>query len=693
MSTRLDLYLHQSSVKYYTNTPSEEARVAQFESLYQRAKSWKEQQPQANPMMLDYYRRAYLAELNALNIDTGKESNRKMRKLKKLVYEMIESKIDNSIPLPKMVARYKSDKYLVDTTESFIKSEIDNLMAKYVNDAAERSTYIDGTTWFKVSWDSMSNSHEHNGSVKIELRTMDQVVPQPNIKNYKDLEYLFEITDVSLTRIYDLYGKLITPISEDASTIRVISCYYLNDNHIVGLFSWAEHSRQVICDEEDWQIRKIRKCKTCGAINPIENTCYNCGHTKFEYKNAEKEILEEDLVEIDNPYVEDEESTEDEQQMQQPQQDQQAQQPKVKVFATKSTEIPFYRLRQLPFVPRPAISSLDSIYGISEVKMILDEQDASNKLLTKAFDKGMKSGTILTKPDKIKIGDKDDTIKMISVRTAEEAQMIQAKQAMSDVSQDMILANTFYENARNTSGVTESYQGQKDTTATSGKAKQYAIAQTAGRIESLRIMKAAAFAGLYELVLKYLLAFSDEPRRFVKTLPNGEETELTWNKYMFLAKDKHGQIYYRDDFTFNTDPAATLSQDRALMWQETQDKFINGALGNAADPRTIELFWNMMSMYDYPLAKVALAGIKANSKHIPPELEQALMNNPELMQEVMQKLQDATDQRGGARPNSGPAGNGATHTANVERTNERNRSQNRVIPQSAQQSIQGGDVK
>ena len=32
-----------------------------------------------------------------------------------------------------------------------------------------------------------------------------------------------------------------------------------------------------------------------------------------------------------------------------------------------------------------------------------------------------------------------------------------------------------------------------------------------------------------------------------------------------------------------------------------------------------------------------------------------------------------TGGRGGARPNSGPDGNGATHAANVERTNERNR--------------------
>ena len=45
---------------------------------------------------------------------------------------------------------------------------------------------------------------------------------------------------------------------------------------------------------------------------------------------------------------------------------------------------------------------------------------------------------------------------------------------------------------------------------------------------------------------------------------------------------------------------------------------------------------------------------------------------------------EGTDQRGGARPNSGPEGNGATHSANVERTNERNRAANAQPVGSAQ---------
>ena len=397
----------------------------------------------------------------------------------------------------------------------------------------------------------------------------------------------------------------------------------------------------------------------------------------MRFEDARTEILDRDLMEVYNPYEAGESDDKANDRMQS------------RVFLSKGTEIPQYIVRQLPFVPRPAVSSINSIYGISEVFTLLDMQDAVNKILTKATDKTLKAGAVLTKPEKLKLNDKDETLKVLGVRTQEEAAMVQCKQVMSDTTQDMTMVSLLYDSARSSSGVTDSFQGKKDTTATSGKAKEYATVQTAGRIESLRVMKAATFAGLYELLLKYLLAFSDEPVSFVRTLPDGTQEELEWNKYMFLDKDKNGQIYYKDDFEFSTDPAATLTQNRVQMWQETQDKFINGALGNPADARTLELYWNIMDSFQYPLAKVVLAGIRENSQHLPQELEQALLNNPEAMQAAMAVIEQGTEQRGGARANSGPAGNGATHAANVERTNDRNRSTNKtaVVP-----SQQGGGL-
>lgn len=680
INDRLDLYLQMSVGPNYVNTEHENILVNKFSTLYSLAKSAQDNCEEANPTNLDKWRKAYKGTLNALTTD-GTISKRKSRQLRKMCYEMVESKIDNSIPMPKMKPRYKTDLPLVDITENYLKYEVDGIFSKFVNDRSERSTYIDGTSWYKVWWDSLSNTHCRSGDVKIDCCTVDQIVPQPGVQDYRQLEYIFERRDVSLSRLYDLYGRVITPIAQDTNVIEVISCYYLNSNRIVGLFMYAPHSLQVICNEESWQIRKLRTCTKCGTINPQGDICRLCGNTHFKYKDATEEILEDDLMEIYNPYEAGETEDEDEKDHY-----------VSRVFLSKGTTIPFYQVRQLPFIPRPAISSINSIYGMSEVQVVLDEQDAINKVLTKAVDKTLKSGSILTKPERMKLSNVDDTMKVLGVRTTEEAAMIQSKQIIADTSQDMAMASILYENGKTASGVTESFQGARDTTATSGKAKQYAAAMTAGRIESLRVMKTAAFAGLYELVLKFLLAFSDEPRKFVRILPDGSSKEECWNKYMFLDKDKYGNIYYRDDFQFDSDPASTLSQNRVQMWQETQDKFIQGAMGAPNDPRTLKLFWNIMDSLQYPLAKTVLAGITENEQHLPPEIEQAIMTNPQVLNTVIELLQGQGEQRGGARPNSGPVGDGTTHASAVEQTNERNRANNRDIVSTGQTMSPGGAV-
>lgn len=696
----IDWYLQWAMpLPAYVNTPEENTLVDKFATLYSMAFGAQQMNELANVENIKKWRKAYLGTLKALNRD-GSESERGGRQLRKIGYEFVESKIDNSIPSPKMTPKYKSDLPLVEVTENFLQYEIDNIFNKYLNDRSERATYIDGTSWYKIWWDSLDNSDTTSGNVKIDVKLADQIVPQPGILDWRKLEYIFELEQVSLSRIYQLTGRRITPISGDTSqkatepigsdnsTITMITCYYLNEDRIVGRFAWSQHSRQVIFNDHDWQIRRVRKCQKCGQIVPQNAKCPICGSKSFKYEPVNEEMLDEDLYQVYNPYEVGETDDENEK-------DHYA----TRLFATKGTKIPFYHLRQLPFVPRPAVSSINSIYGISEIFILLDMQDVVNKMYTKMTDKTMQSGAVLTKPKRLKINDTDEGIRQVDVNTIEEASMITTKQIAADTSQDITAAALLYDSARASSGVTESFQGSRDTTAVSGKAKEFAAAQSAGRIESLRVMKAAAFADVYELVLKYLLAFSDEPRKFVKVLPDGNVEEETWNKYMFLAKDKYGNIYYRDDFKFGSDPVATLSQNRVAMWQETQTQFMQGTLGDVSDPRTRELFWNIMEQQQYPLAKLVLAGIKDNVQHLPAEIEQLLLQNPNVLQMVMQQLQDAnlmagsgSGQQGGARPNSGPEGNGLSHEANVEVTNERNRAKNNQA-QFTGGSLTGGTIE
>lgn len=677
---RIDLYLQWKQGASYTNTPDEEYKLTKFHALYCMAKAARDSIKWANPENLVKWRKAYEGSLNALKQD-GTESTRRSRQLRKLMYEIVESKIDNSIPMAIMNPQHKRDTTTINVTEDYLKYEINRIYTKYINDRSERSTYIDGTTWYKVWWDSLDSTYENGGQVKVDVCTCDQIVPQPGVMDWRQLEYIFEIEQLSLARIYDLYGRIITPAASnqsvipaqqgDLSTITVINCYYLNDKRIVGKFSWAKDSMQVICDEEDWQIRKLRTCTKCGHIQNLGDTCAICGSKSFKYKNAEKEILEEDLYEIYNPY--DEGETDDESKKDQF---------SARLFATAGTEIPFYVVRQLPFIPRPAVSSMDTIYGISDVYMHLDMQDGINKMLTKAMNKALSSCTLITKPGRVKIDTTDEnSIKFANVKTYEEAEQVRNVPITADINQELAMISSLYDSAKSSSGITDSFQGKYDASATSGKAKQFQAIQTAGRIESLRVMKAAAFAGVYEMVLKYLLAFSDNRKTFVKVLPDGQTKEEVWSKYMFLAKSKDGQYYYRDDFSFSSDPAAVISPDRMTMWQETVNKFTLGMFGDVTNTNTLKSVWHILEQQGYPLANEAIAAIQDNERKLPPQIEQMLVEHPEVVQIAMQLLQEqesaksGSGQQGGARVGAGRDGNGFTHAANVKRTNVRNEAQ------------------
>lgn len=677
---RIDLYLQWQTGDRYVNTPEEQAMVEKVDALRSIAEGYQNGIEYASPQNLKKWRKAYLGILNALDKKTGEESKRKSVSLRKMIFELIESIVDNSIPMPRLKPRRKIDLPVVDITENYLKFEIDRMLTEQENDKGERATYIDGTSWYKISWDSLDNNYERSGDLRVEVLLADQVIPEPGCTDYRLMNYIFERQQMSLARIYDLYGRLIVPLETGQATTDVITYYYLNNNRVVGRFMYAPHSRQVISWDEDWQIRRVRKCKVCGTVNPIGDFCKNCGASSFKYEPVTTEVLEEDIVQMHNPY---EEGRSDDPNNTQ----------EVQVFLEAGTEIPYYQVRQLPFVPRQSISSLDTIYGISNVSILLDMQDSVNKILTKVEDKILKSGAVVTKPDKIKLNDRDESFKILGVRSAEEAAMVQTKQVVADVSQDITAAQLFYESARASSGVTQSYQGQTDKTATSGKAKEISALQSSGRLESMRVMKAAAFAGVYELMFKYLLAFSDESRKFVKILPDGQQEEELWSKYMFLRKDKYGQIYYVDDFAYSTDPASTLSNNRVQMWQETLQQFTMGTFGVVNDPRTLQLYWNIMDEEQYPLAKLALAGIKENAQHLPADIENMLMSNPELLQiatSAAMSLKNGTGS-GGTRPNSGSEGNGATHAANVDKTNQRNAAETQRTSTQTTAQLTGGN--
>ena len=692
MDKKLSLYLQYDIPEVYQNTPEEAQMVANVYTLYCMAKSSFDSGGVLNAQELEKWRRAYLGRLPAQDVKTRQDSKVPGKQIRKLVYELIESKIDTSIPLPRMRANSKALLPAVQRTEDMLKFELDRLLTEATNDVAERNTYIDGTTVYKISWNPLLQTRDKAGDVEVTVMPIDSIIPQPGVPDYQNLEYVFERSALSTSRIYDLYGRVVRSTrrisdvsaaqspekgrqgTEVVDMVNLITFYFLNESRTVGRIIFTEEEHIVLDYEEEWLVRK-------------ENVAPPGKKPKLE--TMKTEILTEDLYKLKNQYAPSQQGPDGnplpearEERVQKgmaqgltQQQAEAAAAPwKGELFLPKGTEIPLYHIHELPFIFRQNVSRMNSIYGISDAEMLIDIQDELNKAWSRTGEKIQQSGGILFKDKKVNFGNDNKVLKIVDLSDPSLASSSKYIDINPQVTGDIAYASNAYESGRSTIGITNSWQGKQDTTATSGKAKEISSLATAGRLEAPRVMKRVALAQVYRMIFLFKLAFSSQRISFTKLLPEAKEEEREWDKYMFLDKDEEGNLFWHDEFAFSVDAAATLSNDRQAMWQETQQQFINGTFGDPTNPRNLLTFWGVMEQLQYPLAKFAIASIKENMQHLDVQTEQLLLNNPSVLQLAMTIAQEKglIEGRGGARENSGPEGNGFSHAANVARTNQRN---------------------
>lgn len=238
--------------------------------------------------------------------------------------------------------------------------------------------------------------------------------------------------------------------------------------------------------------------------------------------------------------------------------------------------------------------------GDSDLDKIADQQNTINRIEAKIIDKLVKSGSYITLPDEASIKVDADDMKVIRPGNAATKSLIDVYDLQGNVEYDLVYLNQVYEEARQVIGITDSFQGRRDTTATSGKAKEFAAAQSAGRLESKRVMKDAAYAALFEAMFKFRLAYTDEPRPVISDDIHGNVQYEMFNKYDFLEKDEAGEWYWNDQFLFSCDTSAPLAANREAMWQETRMNLQTGAFGDPTNVKTLILFWTKMEMLHYP---------------------------------------------------------------------------------------------
>ena len=223
-------------------------------------------------------------------------------------------------------------------------------------------------------------------------------------------------------------------------------------------------------------------------------------------------------------------------------------------------------------------------------------------------------------------------------QNAADKEMISQVDLTCDISQELAFLAKVYEEARETLGITDSFQGRTDSTATSKVAKEFAAKQSAGRLESKRQMKNFAYSKLFEILFKFKLAYADEPRPVLATDAEGNRVYEEFDRFDFLRQDDSGALYWNDDFTFSVDASSPLASNREAMWQETRMNLESGAFGDPASLETLILFWSKMEMLHYPGAgetKRYLLDMKQQQTMM---AEQQMAAQQEQMNGVMQQV-------------------------------------------------------
>lgn len=604
----------------------------------ERLREWQDKYETAKSARGDFLN-AVIANRNQYDGKKDGDGNKEYSSVWNITFELLECEIDSNIPAPKVTPARPNERTIRNARviEDMIKNELDRMETELLNDEEERAAKIDGGVVSLIEWDRGIKTHDTIGDLAIKLIYADQFIPQEGVYIVDDMDYFFIDFEDTKQRIKSRYGKDVShESSENTSNDEIIThhvCFYMNKDGRLGCISWVGDT--VIIDDKYYEARKDSVCVKCGATQPVGEKVCRCGSTEWEKRDKEFETLEEDLTLSDgrtipavSPAREDGEYLYEDyeepvveqtliggQLVDMPVMDielkdglpisdgmggyleKQRTQTKQRL-KYEYTKIPLYYPHKAPVAVRKNISERNNVLGRSDCFVIADLQRNINRLQSKRDEVLMKAGSVITVPKGSGLKFTDEALRVVEVKPEEQG-LISVRSITADVSQFSGELLSDYDKARSTIGVNDSSQGKPDTTATSGRAKEAQIAQAAGRTRSKRVMKNAAAARKYELMFKFMLAYSDEPRAYRSVDENGQMVERIFNKYDFLECDDNGDWYYDDQYLFAVDESGIDQHDMRYMLDDLRTDLGIGAYGNIQDPKTRLRYWQQKEAFGY----------------------------------------------------------------------------------------------
>lgn len=515
--------------------------------------------------------------------------------VRNITYELIESQVSTQIPAPCAEAKHYTEQNdrNARAIERLCLQLRNELPFEKMNDQDERYTYIYGGSVWLVEWDDTLRGRGTRGGVRVLCLNPTDFVPEAGVYEIEDMEYCFLRFESTKNEVMRRYG--ITPeeaekaeeppLGGDADAALVIVCFWRNDEGQVCRFVYSGDA--VLSDIEDYYARKSTVCAGCGKSRGL---C-RCKNPLFTLRSEEEEILTADIP-LDGGRVIP------------------AFSPEVEEDGTchgklKPTRIPYYRPTRFPIVIRKNTSEEKSLFGQSDCAFIRPQQQQINKIETRILQKLMRSGITPILPDDAEIT-LDNSVfgQSIRLRAGDEKERYGVLDTTPSIAQDIEQSERLYQHAKRILGITDSYLGMSDHTAVSGYAKKIQVEQAAGRLESKRKMKQAAYADLDRILFSYFLAYADEPRPLSYRDAFGKQHRTAFNRYDFLVfNEKTGKYEYDDGFLFSVDQNGALEQQRDMLWQKNLENLQSGTLGDPKDPSTLLHYWQCQERAHYPYAR------------------------------------------------------------------------------------------
>lgn len=540
-------------------------RLDFFSELYERARR------AAAPIHEDFARH----EAQYRGDDRIDGSGERAGAVRNITYEIIETQVSSELPMPKVSARHYSEarERLAKSIERLCTSVRAALPFGELNDIDERYTYILGGSVWLVEWDDSISEGGVRGGVRVSCISPRDFFPQPDIYRIEDMDYCFLRFDTTRSELCRRYGVSPETAAEAESetagedrdeTATVVVCYYRGEDEEISRFVFSGKAQ--LEDSVGYYRRRDGQGRPLDAEEPSRIIPLSDGSSIA----PETPILLRDTV------------------------------------VGVKTRLPYYLPREFPIVIRKNTSADRRLFGQSDCEYIRPQQQQINKVESRIMQKLMRAAVTPIVPEDAVISVSNSVFgQVIRLRPGESAAQYGKVDTTPDISQDVLEAERLYDHAKRIIGISDTYQGMDVNSGNmSGFARQLQVSQAAGRLESKRRMKNAAYAAIDRLIFLHYLAFADEVRELAYRDAWGRMQNLTFNRYDFYRKSElDGSFTIDDGYLFSAEVGVASETGREAVWEKNLQNFREGTLGDVSDPHTLCLYWQLQERAHYPYAE------------------------------------------------------------------------------------------